>query len=105
MAFDSFEDFWPYSVAQHRDPTCRKLHVAGTALALGCVAASPAFPPALVAAPVVGYGLAWIGHYAFEHNRPATFGHPLWSLRGDARMLVLTLLGKMDAEVERATAP
>ena len=100
----TFEEFWPYYVSQHRDPTCRKLHFVGTTLALGCVAASPLFPPALLAAPVVGYGLAWVGHFVYEKNRPASWAsakHFAWSLRGDLRMWALTLRGDMDAEVER----
>jgi len=100
----SFEEFWPYYVSQHRNPTCRRLHFVGTSMAMGLVAASPAFPPALAAAPVVGYGLAWIGHFAFEKNRPASWEsakHFAWSLRGDLRMWRLMLVGDMDAEVER----
>jgi hypothetical protein len=98
----TFDEFWPYYVSQHLNPTCRALHVSGTLLSLGCVAISPAVPPALLAAPVVGYGLAWIGHFLFEGNKPATFGHPLWSLRGDFRMLRLTLTGKMQPHLEQA---
>lgn len=100
----SFEEFWPYYVSQHRNATCRKLHFAGTTMALGLVAASPLFPPALAMAPVVGYGLAWIGHFAFEKNRPASWyslKHFAWSLRGDLRMWRMTLVGDMEAEVER----
>ncbi len=69
----SFEEFWPYYVSQHRDPTCRRLHFVGTTAALGLVATAPLFPPALLAAPVAGYGLAWIGHLVFEKNRPASW--------------------------------
>lgn len=96
----SFEEFWPYYVSQHVDPVNRWLHFAGTTAALACVAASPLFPPLLAAAPVAGYGLAWFGHFVIEKNRPATFGNPLWSLRGDFKMWGLMLRGKMAAEVE-----
>lgn len=98
---ESFEEFWPFYVSQHLDPTNRALHFAGTTLALGCLAAAPLVPPAALAAPVAGYGLAWIGHFVFEKNKPATFGNPLWSLRGDFRMWRLMLTGKMGAELER----
>jgi hypothetical protein len=100
----SFEEFWPYYVSQHRNPTCRRLHFVGTTLAMSCVLAAPAVPPALLAAPVLGYGLAWIGHFAFEKNRPASWAsarHAWWSLKGDLRMWRYMLRGDMDAEVER----
>jgi hypothetical protein len=55
----------------------------------------------LLATPLCGYGPAWIGHFVFERNKPATFQHPFWSLRGDLRMYALALRGKMSEEVER----
>ena len=100
----SFEEFWPYYVSQHRDPTCRKLHFIGTTIALGCIAASPVVPAAALAAPVAGYGLAWIGHFVFEKNRPASWmgvKEFAWSLRGDLRMWRYMVAGMMTAEVER----
>ncbi len=100
----SFEEFWPYYVSQHRNPVSRRLHFVGTSLAMACVAVSPLMPPALLAAPLVGYGLAWIGHFAFEKNRPASWHsarHFAWSLRGDLRMWRLIAIGDMDAEIER----
>ena len=100
----SFEEFWPYYVSQHQDPTCRKLHFVGTTIAMGCLAVSPMYPPAALAAPVAGYGLAWIGHFVFEKNKPASWEgvkHFAWSLRGDLKMWRLMLAGKMDAEVEQ----
>jgi hypothetical protein len=98
----SFDEFWPYYVSQHLNPTCRALHFVGTSLALGCVALAPLRPSALLAAPVFGYGFAWAGHFLFEKNRPATFGNPLWSLRGDLRMWRLMLTRKMEPELARA---
>ena len=103
----TFEEFWPYYVSQHLDPTCRLLHFVGTTLALGCVAATPLVPPAILAAPVAGYGLAWIGHFAFEKNKPATWNspkHAVWSLRGDFRMWRRIVTGTMSAEVAKVTA-
>lgn len=99
----TFEEFWPYYVSQHRNKTSRQLHFIGTSLAMGCVAIAPLYPQALLAAPVLGYGFAWIGHFAFEKNKPASWNgakHFAWSLRGDLRMWKKMLDGTMDAEVE-----
>jgi hypothetical protein len=98
----TFEEFWTYYVGEHRKASTRALHVAGTHLGLACLPLAALWSPWwLLAAPVFGYGLAWAGHFLFEHNRPATFRYPLWSLRGDLRMLRLTWSGEMRAEVAR----
>lgn len=94
----SYEEFWPYYVAEHRDPTCRKLHFVGTSLAMLCATN----PLTLPLAPLAGYSFAWIGHFGFEKNRPATFKYPLWSLRADFRMWRKMLKGEMGPELERA---
>jgi len=100
---ESFEEFWPHYVHAHRNPVNRALHYAGTTAVLGTVAtAAVTLNPAwLLLAPGVGYGPAWVGHFVFERNKPATFQHPLWSLRGDFRMYRLALQGKMALELER----
>jgi hypothetical protein len=99
----TFEEFWPYYVSEHSKPATRALHVTGTVLGLGSLALGVVFSPWwFLAAPLFGHGLAWVGHFFVEHNRPATFTYPLWSLRGDFRMFRLTLLGRMGPEVERA---
>jgi hypothetical protein len=100
---ESFDEFWPYYVGAHKKPLNRALHYVGTSCALGCVAAGvvTANPLWYLAAPVVGYGPAWIGHFFIEGNRPATFGYARWSLLADLKMLGLALQGKMDDEVTR----
>src|SRR5580658_3598166 len=103
QSLQSFEDFWPHYVHAHGDPRNRALHYAGTTAVLGTVAAATLTinPGWLLLAPIVGYGPAWAGHFVFEKNKPATFEHPLWSLRGDFKMYFLALRGQMRAEIER----
>jgi len=100
----SFEEFWPYYVAQHAQPANRALHFTGTSLVLAIVAAvvTLGMPLWLVLVPVAGYGPAWIGHFFVEKNRPATLKYPLWSLRGDFRMYRLMWMAQMEPEVARA---
>ena len=100
----TFEEFWPFYVSQHSLPITRALHFAGTTMVLAALAIAVArlSPRWVLAGFVLGYGPAWIGHFFFEKNRPATFTHPLWSLRGDFRMYRLMLTGKMGPELERA---
>jgi hypothetical protein len=100
----SYEEFWPFYVSQHLHPTNRALHFVGTTLVLACLTAGIlASPWWLLASPAAGYGFAWVGHFVFEKNRPATFTYPLWSLRGDFRMYRLTWLGRMGPEIRRAS--
>jgi hypothetical protein len=102
--FTTFEEFWPYYVAQHTEPANRALHFLGTSLAMAALvtAATLAQPLWLLLVPLGEYGPAWIGHTAVEKNRPATFRHPLWSLRGDLRMYRLMWMARMEPELDRA---
>jgi hypothetical protein len=80
-----FPRFYEYYLGEHRNPTCRLLHFLGSWLVIVVVLAAMVArrPLVLVAAPVVGYGFAWVGHFFFERNRPATFHQPWYSLAGD----------------------
>lgn len=96
-SFASFREFYPYYLGQHGNRTSRRLHVAGTlaALAIAAAALVSGHWTWLVAVPLAGYLPAWAGHYFFEGNTPATFHHPLYSLRGDFAMLLEVLSGRM----------
>ena len=95
--FNSFAEFYPFYLSEHRHPTCRRLHFVGSSLAIACVLAAILDANAwwIVAALVAGYGFAWIGHAFFEHNRPATFKHPLYSFIGDWAMYRDMLIGRI----------
>ncbi len=95
--FTSFNDFYPYYLSEHSDRTCRRLHFVGTALliAVALFATLTASWALLWLMPVVGYGFAWTGHFFFEHNRPATFRYPFYSLAGDFVMFRDMLTGRI----------
>jgi hypothetical protein len=96
--YRSFRDFYPFYLSQHSQPTTRALHYLGTSLVLAALvgAAATARPAVLWAIPVLGYGPAWVGHFFFERNRPATFRYPVYSLLGDFLMLLQALTGRLD---------
>jgi len=88
MSFRTFEEFYPFYLGEHADRTSRRLHVIGTSLALlqGVLACFTWNPWWLLTGFTSGYAFAWVGHFFFEKNRPATFKYPLYSLRGDFTM-------------------
>jgi hypothetical protein len=104
--YASFEEFWPDYVRAHKSKTNRQLHFVGSTLALACVGGAVLFrrPLLLLAAPLVGYGFAWVGHFGFEKNTPASFTNPIYSFQADWVMWSKIANGTMDAEVERFTA-
>ena len=95
--FASFADFCPFYLNEHRDRTCRRLHFVGSTIALLCLVTLLVTGNAwwLLGALVSGYAFAWVGHFGFEKNRPATFRHPFYSLMGDWVMYADILQGKI----------
>ena len=104
--FRSFAEFYPYYLSEHLNPTCRKLHFAGTSLVLAIAVAMIATQQWWLGLllPIAGYGFAWVGHFAFEKNRPATFTYPRWSLAADFVMYWQLLTGKIRFEERNARA-
>ena len=95
--YSSFTDFYPFYLSEHSNRTCRRLHFVGMSLGLVCFALAIAAwnPWWLLAGLVCGYAFAWVGHYFFEHNRPATFTYPLYSFLGDWVMWKDVLSGRI----------
>ncbi len=95
--FSSFEEFYPFYLSEHSDVTCRRLHFVGSALVLvmlGWIIVTASWVW-LWSIPVIGYGFAWVGHFFFEKNRPATFKYPFYSLWGDWVMFKDILIGRV----------
>lgn len=86
--YQSFEEFYPFYLSQHVNKINKTLHIIGTTLVFFLfIYALLVFNFKLfVYIPIVGYGFAWIGHFFFEKNRPATFQYPIYSLFGDFKM-------------------
>ncbi|MEZ5898951.1 MAG: DUF962 domain-containing protein [Hyphomicrobiaceae bacterium] len=97
----TFEEFWPYYLGEHSDDKTRQMHIFGTAVAIGSLAAYAVTRRRgfLVSALAGSYGPAWLSHAAIEHNKPATLTYPWWSLRADLKMFALWLDGKLDKEL------
>ncbi|HEY2686349.1 MAG TPA: DUF962 domain-containing protein [Steroidobacteraceae bacterium] len=96
-AYTSFKDFYPFYLSEHAHVISRRLHFAGTSIALGLIVLCFATADwwLLLVALIQGYLFAWIGHFFFEHNRPATFKYPGFSLMGDWRLWWEMLTGKL----------
>ena len=86
--FRNFAEFYPFYLSEHQNPVSRTLHYVGTWCSVLCALAfiGTVEPMWLLAAAFCGYSFAWVGHFFFEHNRPATFKHPIYSLASDFRM-------------------
>lgn len=95
--YKSFGDFYPFYLQEHGNRLCRRMHFIGSTLVLFALLRLLTTGNFwwLLAMPLFGYGCAWVGHFAFEKNRPATFSHPLYSLMGDWVMYKDMLSGKI----------
>ncbi|WP_079509049.1 DUF962 domain-containing protein [Mesobacillus jeotgali] len=103
MVFKHFEEFWPFYLSQHSKRSTRQWHFVGTSFVFIFVLAA-LFTMKLwliLFAPITAYAFAWFSHFFIEGNKPATFGHPVWSLRADFRMYRLILFGKLDEELHK----
>ncbi len=94
--YKSLKEFYPYYLSEHQHPTSRLLHFIGTGLVLVVLGLALALENYswLAGIPVLGYGFAWVGHFFFEKNKPATFTYPFYSLASDFILFFDLLRGK-----------
>lgn len=80
--YSSFKDFYPYYLGEHCNITNRRLHLIGTTIAviLTSIALSFGYYGLILCSLGQGYFFAWVGHFCFEKNKPATFKHPFYSV-------------------------
>ena len=103
---DSLEQFYRFYLGEHRNGVCRALHFIGTTMGLSLVIYGLVTQQWWIAAIAVvpGYACAWIGHFGFEKNRPATFKHPLrsficdWIMWKDILAMKIPLFGELPQE-------
>jgi len=104
MEFKTKDEFFDFYLLEHSDPTCRVLHyIATMTMAAGLIAAIVTGKWLLILTGIsTAYVFAWIGHFFFEHNKPASFSYPWASFKSDARMFGIFLSGKIDERMEQA---
>lgn len=89
MTYSNFKEFYPFYLSQHKNKVDRCLHYFGSINAIVLLAYF-IFTKSYSLIPLVliqGYLFAWIGHFVFEKNIPATFKYPRYSFMGDWCML------------------
>ncbi len=96
----TYREFWPFYLGEHRNRTNRVLHYIGTTTGV-LVFLYALFTQTWMLIPValvIGYAFAWVGHFVFEKNRPATFKHPFWSFISDYKMVFYAMTGNLKDE-------
>ncbi len=102
--YSSFAEFWPFYLGEHSKKGTRALHYIGTTLVVAVAVAALISGNWwwLVVMPLAGYFFAWLAHFTLEHNRPATFTYPAWSLAADFKMWWMWLTGRLGRELDAA---
>lgn len=101
------QNFYDFYLAEHQNMACRRLHFAGSSFGLLGLAKSvkTRSPKPLLKGIAAGYACAWVGHFFFEKNKPASFKFPLKSFASDFRMYGDVLRGNLsltDRKYDRA---
>ena len=93
--YKTFKEFYPFYLKEHNNVVNKSLHILGAGLFLIIFLLTLLTQKYryFILCPIFGYGLAWIGHFVFQKNKPATFKYPFFSFVGDFRMFFETITG------------
>ena len=94
----TYTEFYQFYLTEHENKTCRTLHFIGTGTLISVaiyLSLNSLWSAYWWSVPLIGYGFAWVGHFFFEKNKPATFKYPLWSLISDFKMFFQLLTGRI----------
>ena len=92
----TYSEFYQFYLTEHENKISRRLHFIGTGLVFVEIVLLSIYKMWGIwfVLPITGYAFAWVGHFFFEKNKPATFKYPLWSLASDFRLFFEILIGK-----------
>ncbi len=99
----TYSEFYRFYLTEHKNKTSRMLHFIGTFLVFVLIFLAIYLELSYLwyFVPIMGYGFAWVGHFFFEKNKPATFKYPLWSLISDFKMFFDLLFGRISMDGSR----
>ena len=101
------QNFYDFYLDEHQNMACRRLHFAGSSFGLlGLAKSVKSHSPApLLKGIAAGYACAWVGHFFFEKNKPASFKSPFRSFASDFRMYVDVLRGDLSLKDRKYDKP
>lgn len=75
MPIRDYAQFYQFYLTEHSNVISRRLHVAGSVAGIYCVYKTirTGKKSYLVKGLLTGYTCAWVGHFFFEKNKPASF--------------------------------
>lgn len=103
LPIKNYSDFYRFYLTEHRNIMSRRLHAAGSSLGIYFFTQAIRQRKAkyMLYGLVSGYACAWVGHFVFEKNKPASFKQPLYSFISDWRMLSDIVRGNLSLKDRR----
>ena len=100
LPIKDYHQFYRFYLTEHRNIMSRRLHVAGSSIGLYFFSKAilKRKPRYFIYGLVSGYACAWVGHFVFEKNKPASFKQPLYSFISDWRMFSDVLRGNLSLQ-------
>lgn len=97
LPIQDYHTFYRFYLTEHRNIMSRRLHVTGSSIGLYFFAKAivKSKPRYFAYGLISGYACAWVGHFIFEKNKPASFKQPLYSFISDWRMFADVLKGNL----------